>query len=135
MRKRKYLCRNMYQKEGMTKTKELVNKIIEGIQEKKGTEIVVADLTDIGDTICDYLVICQGNSPTQLDAIIRSIAEVTERDLNERPIGLDGYRNAEWVAMDYVDVVVHVFLPDFRAFYQLENLWADAKLDRIPNLD
>lgn len=135
MRKRKYLCRNMYQKEGMTKTKELVNKIIEGIQEKKGTEIVVADLTEIGDTICDYLVICQGNSPTQLDAIIRSIAEVTERDLNERPIGLDGYRNAEWVAMDYVDVVVHVFLPDFRAFYQLENLWADAKLDRIPNLD
>lgn len=125
----------MYQKEGMTKTKELVNKIIEGIQEKKGTEIVVADLTEIGDTICDYLVICQGNSPTQLDAIIRSIAEVTERDLNERPIGLDGYRNAEWVAMDYVDVVVHVFLPDFRAFYQLENLWADAKLDRIPNLD
>lgn len=125
----------MYLKEGMTKTKELVNKIIEGIQEKKGTEIVVADLTDIGDTICDYLVICQGNSPTQLDAIIRSIAEVTERDLNERPIGLDGYRNAEWVAMDYVDVVVHVFLPDFRAFYQLENLWADAKLDRIPNLD
>ncbi|MCQ2268358.1 MAG: ribosome silencing factor [Bacteroidaceae bacterium] len=119
----------------MTKTKELVNKIIEGIQEKKGTEIVVADLTEIGDTICDYLVICQGNSPTQLDAIIRSIAEVTERDLNERPIGLDGYRNAEWVAMDYVDVVVHVFLPDFRAFYQLENLWADAKLDRIPNLD
>lgn len=135
MRKRKYLCKNMYLKEGMTKTKELVNKIIEGIQEKKGTEIVVADLTDIGDTICDYLVICQGNSPTQLDAIIRSIAEVTERDLNERPIGLDGYRNAEWVAMDYVDVVVHVFLPDFRAFYQLENLWADAKLDRIPNLD
>lgn len=119
----------------MTKTKELVNKIIEGIQEKKGTEIVVADLTEIGDTICDYLVICQGNSPTQLDAIIRSIAEVTERDLNERPIGLDGYRNAEWVAMDYVDVVVHVFLPDFRAFYQLENLWADAKLERIPNLD
>lgn len=135
MRKRKYLCKNMYLKEGMTKTKELVNKIIEGIQEKKGTEIVVADLTEIGDTICDYLVICQGNSPTQLDAIIRSIAEVTERDLNERPIGLDGYRNAEWVAMDYVDVVVHVFLPDFRAFYQLENLWADAKLDRIPNLD
>lgn len=135
MRKRKYLCKNMYLKEGMTKTKELVNKIIEGIQEKKGTEIIVADLTEIGDTICDYLVICQGNSPTQLDAIIRSIAEVTERDLNERPIGLDGYRNAEWVAMDYVDVVVHVFLPDFRAFYQLENLWADAKLDRIPNLD
>lgn len=135
MRKRKYLCKNMYQKEGMTKTKELVNKIIEGIQGKKGTEIVVADLTEIGDTICDYLVICQGNSPTQLDAIIRSIAEVTDRDLNERPIGLDGYRNAEWVAMDYVDVVVHVFLPDFRAFYQLENLWADAKLDRIPNLD
>lgn len=119
----------------MTKTAKLVSKIIEGIQEKKGTEIVVADLTEIGETICDFLVICQGNSPTQLDAIVRSIAEFTDRDLQERPIGLDGYRNAEWVAMDYVDVVVHAFLPEFRAFYQLENLWADAKLTRIPNLD
>lgn len=119
----------------MTKTKKLLNKIIEGIQEKKGTEIVIADLTAIGDTICDYLVICQGNSPTQLEAIVRSIAEVTDRDLQERPAGLDGYRNAEWVAMDYVDVAVHVFLPEYRAFYQLENLWADATLTRIPNLD
>lgn len=135
MRKRKYLCRNMYLEERMTKTKKLLNKIIEGIQEKKGTEIVIADLTDIGDTICDYLVICQGNSPVQLEAIVRSIADVTDRDLQERPIGLDGYRNAEWVAMDYVDVAVHVFLPEFRAFYQLENLWADATLTRIPNLD
>ena len=119
----------------MTQTKDLVNKIIEGIQEKKGTEIVIADLTDIDDTICDFLVICQGNSPTQLEAIVRSIAEVTDRDLHERPVGLDGYRNASWVAMDYIDVVVHVFLPEFRAFYQLENLWADAKLITIPNLD
>ena len=118
----------------MTKTKILVDKIIEGIQEKKGEDIVVADLTEIGDTICDYLVICQGNSPTQLEAIVRSIAEVTARDLHEKPVGLDGYRNAEWVAMDFVDVVVHVFLPEFRAFYQLENLWADAKLTQIPNL-
>ena len=119
----------------MNKSQKLVNKIIEGIQEKKGKGIVLADLTGIGDTICDYLVICQGNSPTQLEAIVRSIAEVAERDLHEKPVGLDGFRNAEWVAMDYIDVVVHVFLPEQREFYQLENLWADAKLTEIPDLD
>ena len=119
----------------MTKESKLVQKIIEGIQEKKGQEIVVADLTDLHDTICDYMIICQGNSPTQLEAIVRSVAEVVERDLHEKPVGLDGFRNAEWVAMDFVDVILHVFLPEFRDFYQLENLWADAKLTRIPNID
>lgn len=119
----------------MNKTKALVATIIKGIQEKKGKDIVVADLTAIDDSICDYFIICQGNSPTQLEAIVRSVAEVAEKDLHEKPVGLDGFRNSEWVAMDYVDVMVHVFLPTVREFYQLENLWADAKLTTIPNLD
>ena len=119
----------------MNQTLKLVHKIIEGIQEKKGIDIVVADLTGISDAICSYFVICQGNSPSHLEAVVKSIAEMADRDLHERPVALNGMRNAEWVAMDYVDVMVHCFLPDQRQYYNLESLWADATLKWIPNLD
>jgi len=119
----------------MNETKELIEKITEGIQEKKGKNIVIADLTNIGDTICKYFVICQGNSPSQIGAIVDSIKEHTRKEMNIKPIAVDGLRNAEWVAMDYADVLVHVFLPDIREYYNLENLWADAKLITIPDID
>lgn len=119
----------------MNDTKVLIEKIQEGIQEKKGKNIVVADLTNIEDTICKYFVICQGSSPSQINAIVDSIKEFTRKGANSKPYGIDGLRNAEWVAMDYADVLVHVFLPETRAFYNLENLWADAKLTRIPDLE
>lgn len=114
----------------------LIKKITEGIQEKKGKGIVVADLTSIEDTICSYFVICQGHSPNQVLAIVDSIKERVRDDLKERPASVDGERNnAQWVAMDYSDVLVHVFLPEARNFYDLEHLWADAKLTQIPDLD
>ena len=109
----------------MNETKVLIEKITEGIQEKKGKNIVIADLTNIDDTICKYFVICQGNSPSQVIAIVDSIKEFTRK----------GQRNAEWVAMDFSDVLVHVFLPEARNFYNLEHLWADAKLTTIPDID
>ena len=107
----------------MNEAETLVKKITEGIQEKKGKNIVIADLTAINDTICSYFVICQGNSP------------YVHKEINDKPTGIDGLRNAEWVAMDYSDVLVHVFLPETRNFYNLEHLWADAKLTQIPDLD
>ncbi len=119
----------------MNEAKNLVKKITEGIQEKKGKGIVVADLTGIGDVICKYFVICQGNSPSQVASIVDSIEDHIRKELHEKPIAIDGLRNAEWVAMDYSDVLVHVFLPDVRQFYNLEHLWADAKLTEIPDLD
>lgn len=119
----------------MNDTKVLIEKIKEGIQEKKGKNIVIADLTDIQDTICNYFVICQGNSPSQISAIVDSIKEFTRKSDNSKPCGIDGLKNAEWVAMDYADVLVHVFLPETRAFYNIEHLWADAKLTKIPDLD
>jgi ribosome-associated protein len=119
----------------MDETKELIEKITEGIQGKKGKNIVIADLTGIGDTICKYFVICQGNSPSQIGAIVDSIKEHTRKGVNSKPIAIDGLRNAEWVAMDYADVLVHVFLPDVRAYYNLEHLWADAGLMTIPDID
>ena len=119
----------------MNKTKALVKTITEGIQEKKGKDIVVADLTEIEDTICKYFVICEGNTPTQLAAITESVYDYVRKETGEKPFGVDGLRNSQWVALDYSDVLVHIFLPGTREFYNLENLWADAKLTEIPNID
>lgn len=119
----------------MNDTKILIEKIKEGIHEKKGRNIIIADLTSIEDTICNYFVICQGNSPSQVVSIVESIGEFTRKETGIKPLAVDGLKNAEWVAMDYAEVMVHVFLPEARYFYNLEHLWADAKLTLIPDLD
>lgn len=119
----------------MNEAKKLIQQITEGIQDKKGKNIIIADLTKINDTICNYLVICQGNSANQLSAIVDSIKDSTRKGAGIKPYAIDGLRNAEWVAMDYSDILVHIFLPETREFYNLEHLWADAKLTKIPDLD
>ena len=119
----------------MNETKQLVEQIIEGIQNRKGKKIVVADLTEIDDTICDYFIICEGNSPSQLLAIVDSIRETTRENLGIKPYGIDGMKNAQWIALDYGEVIVHAFLPEERTYYNLENLWADSKLTEIEDID
>ena len=119
----------------MKQATRLVEAITKGIQEKKGQDIVVADLTGIDGTIANYFVICQGNSPTQVEAITESIGEVVRTETDEKPMGVVGLGLSQWVAMDYGDVLVHIFVPDAREFYDLENLWEDAQLTHIPNLD
>ena len=119
----------------MNKTNILVKKIVEGIQEKKGKNIVIADLTEIDDTICNYVIICQGNSPSHVLAIVDSVKEYVRKETGNKVYGVDGVKNAQWVAMDYSDVLVHIFLPEVREFYNLEHLWADAKLTSVPDLD
>ena len=114
---------------------ELVETIIKGIQEKKGQHIVVADLQNIEGTITNYFVICQGNSPAQVEAITESIGDMAREQMGEKPSQVAGLENAQWVAMDYADVMVHIFLPDVRAYYDLEHLWDDAKLTEIEDLD
>jgi ribosome-associated protein len=114
---------------------ELVNVITEAIQEKKGRDIVIADLRKIEGTICQYFIICTGNSPTQVEAIAESISDMARERLKEKPTHVVGLENAQWVAMDYTDVLVHVFLPDVREYYDLEHLWEDAKIVQIENLD
>lgn len=121
--------------ESTSNNKVLVETIIKGIQEKKGSNIVVADLSGIDGTICQNFIICQGNSPTQVEAIAESIADMARMELHEKPAHVVGMENTQWVAMDYTDVLVHVFLPDVREYYDLEHLWADAKLSHIPDLD
>ena len=114
---------------------QLVETITKGIQEKKGRGIVVADLSGIDGTICHYFVICQGNSPSQVEAITDSVGEFARKELGEKPTHVVGLENAQCVAMDYTDVLVHIFLPDVREYYDLEHLWDDAQLTQIPDLD
>lgn len=115
--------------------KEVIEQIIEGIQDKKGKEIVIVDMLELGNSICDYFVICQGNSPTQVSAITDSIEDTVRVNCGRKPYAVDGLRNAQWVAMDYGDILVHIFLPDTRKFYDIEHLWADATVTTIPDLD
>ena len=119
----------------MGQTETLVKTIVKGIQEKKGKDIVVADLSGIEGTICHSFVICQGGSPAQVEAITESIGDIAREELHEKPSRVIGLENAQWVAMDYGDVLVHIFLPDVRSYYDLEHLWADAPLTYVPDLD
>ena len=118
----------------MEETKKLLKEITEGIQDKKGKQIVIADLTDIDDTICQYFVICQGNTPMQVSAIADSIKDFTIKGSHVKPSGIDGQRNAEWIAMDYGTVFVHIMQRAPRAFYDIENLWSDGKITEIANI-
>ena len=116
-------------------SKQIIDTIIDGIQEKKGKAITVVNMEKLGNSICDYFVICQGNSPAQVSAITDSIADMVREKCGKKPYAIDGLRNAQWVAMDYGDILVHIFLPDVRKFYDIEHLWADAKLTVVPDLD
>ena len=119
----------------MDEIKTLVENITEGIQEKKGYGIVVADMTGVEGAICRYFVICQGNSPMQVEAIADSVEEFARKKSHKKPVKVVGLPLAHWVAMDYTDVIVHVFLPETRSYYNLEALWEDARLTSIPDLD
>ena len=119
----------------MDQAKKLVETIIKGIQEKKGSGIVVVDMNGLDGSICKYFVICQGNSPMQVEAITDSVEEFAREKAGEKPVRIAGRENATWVAMDYTDVMVHIFVPDMRAYYSLESLWQDAPIEAIPDLD
>ena len=119
----------------MKEFSKLVQYIVKGIQEKKGQETTVVDLTKIESAPSRYFVVCQGNSPAQIEAIARSVADTARIEMGEKPAYVDGLQNSMWVAMDYGDVMVHIFLPETREFYDIENLWQDASLTHIPNID
>ena len=119
----------------MTQDKKLIDTIVKGIQEKKGQDIAIADLRKIDGAIANYFIICQGNSPTQVEAIAESIGDTVREELRQKPLNVVGLGLSQWVAMDYEDVLVHIFLPETRQFYNLENLWEDCKLTTLPNLD
>ncbi|MEL6812847.1 MAG: ribosome silencing factor [Bacteroidota bacterium] len=112
-------------------TDQLVTHIIKGIEEVKGQDIQILDLREIENTVCDYFIICNGTSNTQVNAIVNSIHKIVSKSLKEKPWHVEGSDNAEWVLMDFVHVVVHVFQKHIREFYDIEGLWGDAKTVKI----
>jgi ribosome-associated protein len=122
---------DMNKSKAETETEQLLDAIVEGIQRKKGLELVKIDLSKINHTECKYFIICHGNSSTQVDAIAHSVEDTVEEITNEKAWHKDGYRNSIWILIDYADVMVHVFQKDARNFYDLENLWADAPIEYI----
>jgi len=112
-------------------TEKLVNIILQGIQEKKGKEIVNINLTELDNAVCQYFIICHGDSNIQVNAIANSVEEFVKKNLNERVDHKEGFENAQWILLDYTSIVVHIFQKEFRDFYNLEDLWADGKVIRI----
>jgi len=108
-------------------SEKLADLVVKGMQEKKASDIVVMDLRDVKNAVADFFVLCSGNSDKQLSAISDSVDEFVYKDLNENPWHSEGKNNKEWMLLDYISVVVHIFKKDRREFYALEKLWGDAK--------
>jgi len=114
-----------------TNADQLITIILSGIEEVKGREITILDLREIENTVCDYFIICEGTSNTQVNAIVNSIQKQVSKSIKDKPWHIEGSDNAEWVLMDYVNVVVHVFQKHIREYYDIESLWGDAKITEI----
>ncbi|MDV7140935.1 ribosome silencing factor [Maribacter sp. TH_r10] len=110
---------------------ELIALILQGIEEVKGQNISLLDLREIENTVCDYFIICDGTSNTHVNAIVGSIQKTVSKAIKDKPWHVEGEDNGEWVLMDYVNVVVHVFQKHIREYYDIEGLWGDAKFTTV----
>lgn len=113
----------------------LRNLIVDAIQDKKGRGITVLDLSGIESAPAHEFIICQGRTPQQVAAIADCVRDSLLEKVHVKPYNYDGYRNAQWIVIDYGSTMVHVFVPDARLLYNLEELWNDAVLTEIPDLD
>jgi len=112
-------------------SEKLSKAVVKGMQEKKATDIVVLDLRNVKNAIADFFVLCSGGSDKQLDAISESIDEQVYKAVKENPWHTEGKNNKEWMLLDYINVVAHIFRKDRRQFYALEKLWGDAEITEI----
>ena len=110
---------------------QLITHILKGIEEVKGKDIQILDLREIDNTVCDYFIICNGTSNTQVNAIVNSIQKTVSKAIKDKPWHVEGTENLEWVLIDYVNIVVHVFQKHIREYYDIESLWGDAKTTTI----
>ncbi len=106
---------------------QIVAATIEAMEAVKGKDIVTLDLREIGTAVTDYFVICHANSKIQVDAIADKVEDTVREKAKQKPYHVEGRENTEWILIDFVDVVVHIFLESKRSFYKLEELWADAE--------
>ena len=116
---------------GNSTTDHLISVILNGIEDVKGQHINILDLREIENTVCDYFIVCEGTSNTQVNAIVNSIQKKVSKEVKDKPWHVEGSDNAEWVLMDYVNIVVHVFQKHIREYYDIESLWGDAVTTEI----
>lgn len=119
----------------MTEERNLDELIIEGIQERKGKGITIVDLSEVDGAGVDRFIICEGTSSMHVSSVADSIREYVQKEGGLKPYNYDGYKNSQWIVIDYGSVLVHVFIPEMRQLYNLEDLWSDGKLSEIPDLD
>ena len=108
--------------------------IVEGILKKKGKNVIALNLTKLPNAVSNYFVICHGSSKTQVEAIAESVLDGVMKANAGKPWHKEGFENAEWILLDYVDVVVHIFMEETRLFYNLEGLWADAEIEAFKEI-
>ncbi len=121
----------MLKKRSFLQSEDLSKVVVLGMQEKKAHDIVVLDLRHVPNSIADFFVICSGNSDTQVNSISESVEEFVQKKDSQNPWHKEGNQSNEWVLLDYVDVVVHIFQNARREFFALEDLWGDAKITKI----
>ena len=117
-------------------SKGLITNIIKRIEEVKGEEVILIDMKKIDNSPCDYFIVCDGSSNTQVNAIVSKIKKNVSKLFSEKPLNIEGLENCKWVLIDYIDIVVHVFQKEIRQYYNIENLWGDAKHTKfVSNLE
>ena len=121
----------MVKKKEVKESQILLDVAIKGLQEVKGEDIVSFDMRALDNAVCDYFIVCNGSSSTHVNALADSVKDELKKTLNERAWHFEGFGNAEWIILDYVNTVVHIFQKEAREFYNLEGLWADAEIIRI----
>jgi ribosome-associated protein len=126
--KRKIVKKTVHQ---LNDAERLRNCIVEGMKEKKAKEIVSIDLRNIKNAVTDFFVVCHADSKTHIDAIAKSVEEFVYKKKGEEPYHREGFSNSEWILLDYLNVVVHIFQQEKREFYGIERLWADAEIQPI----
>ena len=122
----------MTKKKSESQSEQLYKAIVEGMQENKANDIVVLDLRELDGAITEFFVICSGDSDTHVDGIANSISRHVRKEMKEKPWKIEGKTNSDWILLDYVNVVGHIFYKDKRSFYDIEELWSDATRTNIP---
>ena len=118
-------------KKKIDETSQLVDNIIEGIFDKNGQNVVKMGMGKLEHSVCDYFIICEAQSGTQVDSIAESVVAKVKTETGEKPMHKEGLDNCFWVLLDYGNVIVHIFMEEYRRFYNLEGLWADAEIENI----
>lgn len=121
----------MIDKKTNSESTELCEAIVEGMKENKANDIVVLDLRHLEGAVCDYFVLCSGDSTTHVDGISNAVTRYVRKSIKEKPWHIEGKTNSDWILLDYINVVGHIFYKEARSFYDIEELWSDANRTNV----